>query len=44
MAAVDDSIGEGAGEGWGEDAELIIDEGNYKLILSMKKSLVSFIR
>lgn len=28
MAAVDDSIGEGAGEGWGEDAELIIDEGN----------------
>lgn len=27
MAAVDD-VGEGAAEGWGEDAELIIDEGN----------------
>ena len=26
MAAIDDA-GEGAGEGWGEDADLVIDEG-----------------
>lgn len=32
MAAVDD-VGEGAAEGWGEDAELIIDEGNKYLVL-----------
>ena len=30
MAAVDDA-GEGAAEGWGEDAELIIDEGTVIL-------------
>jgi hypothetical protein len=35
MAAADDA-GEGAGEGWGEDAELIIDEGK-----SWSKSVLS---
>lgn len=34
MAAVDDA-GEGGAEGWGEDAELIIDEGNSNTMLEI---------